>query len=277
MNKLETYIWKDKRLSNSKEQAEWRLIDMGEDQLKQCYQHCKNMLYNNSPNNLGRMLVLDLLDEQIEKCGAELAFRWFKSLRDANGNLVYSDESLMSELREMIPLETDMDYVKGKKYKLQDYFTVPAEFKTVDIKLLQDACRDKLGYFDHSKITMRFLNRLGIYLTHAELNEMNNYTQGHTLKEKFEVIKRQLGLDEFDLRANPNGLTEQEFRDMIHIKTRKGTNKCKYSEMSTNQLKVLRKKVLYALEDEVLVQIKLWETLLKQIEEVAEYNHINLE
>jgi len=47
--------------------------------------------------------------------------------------------------------------------------------------------------------------------------------------------------------------------------------------MSTNQLKVLRKKVLYALEDEVLVQIKLWETLLKQIEEVAEYNHINLE
>lgn len=277
MNKLETYVWRDAKITNNRDEkaVEYRLIDMEPEQLNFAYNHCKHMLYNTDLKNPGRMLVLDTIAKQINDCGAELALRWFKTLRDDKGNILYTDSSLMQDLRNWMSNIPEED--KNQEYTLKDFVQVPPDYKNVTITSLQEACKDMLGLFDHSKISFSFLFRLGVYFTSKEFSEIENFTSGNTLEEKFEVLKVQLGLKEdAPIVANPKGLSEQEFRDMIHMKKNKGYQKCKYSELTTSQLETLKHKVLYAFESQVLKQIKVWTTLMKQIEEVAEYKHIKL-
>lgn len=273
-NRLENYVWRESRLSSDRneKQIEYKLIDMGEYELQAAYDHCKHMLYNPDIKNPGRMLILDQISKQINDCGAELALRWFKSLADKDGNLLYSSMSLLLELRSWIK-----NLPQTKEYRLQDFVKVPLDYKGVTINSLIEACKDNLGYFDYSKISFAFLYRLGIYFTPKELDEMENFTAGNTMHEKFEILKIQLGLKEnIVLKSSPKGLTEQEFRDMIHLKKHKGFQKCKYSELTTSQLETLRRKVLFSLEEEILKQVKTWKVLMSQIEEVAEYKQIIL-
>ena len=51
----------------------------------------------------------------------------------------------------------------------------------------------------------------------------------------------------------------------------------KYSELTTDQLTVLRNKVLFKLENEVMFHIDQWENRINQIRKVAESKGINLE
>ena len=276
-NILETYIWKDAKLTrNSAEKSvEYRLIDMEETQLNFAYNHCKHMLYNTDVKNPGRMIVLNTISEQLDNCLAELAHRWFLSLKDNQGNSLYSDVSLISDLKtwaNMTPKPMDTTLV------LSDFVQVPPDYKGVSIQKLKEACQDALGLFNHSKITLTFLYRLGVYFTSQELVDIQNYTEGNTLEEKFDVLKAQLNLNpEITITANPKGLSEQEFRDMIHMKHRRGFQKCKYSDLTTSQLETLTHKVLYALENQVVRQVHLWTTLMKQIEEIAEFKHFKLD
>ena len=272
-SKIESYVWRDRRLTTDRAEkaAEYKMIDMTDYELQQAYDHCKHMLYNNDPNNLGRTLVLDCISEQLEYCSAELALRWFKSLTDENNNPLYSNDSLLSDIRSWLSTVPDADKTK---YRLQDFVKVHPDYRGVSIDALIKACRDSLGFIDLSKISFSFIYRLGIYFTADELKEMNSYTYSQGLKEKFEILKYQLGLkDDVVLMANPNGLTEQQFRDMIHLKKQKKGFRTKYSELTTGQLETLRKKVLYNLEDEVLFHVNIWTTLMKQIREVAEYKN----
>lgn len=277
MSKIDTYVWKDKRLTKDRQekQAEYRLVDMDEYTLNKAYEHCKNMLYNNDRKYPGRELILKMISEQLNSCGAELALRYFKSLRDENGNPKYSEQSLLSDLREWFP-----DY-NEKNYKLQDLPVhvdrIDSKFYSVSVISLMQACRDALGIFDHSKITFTFLYNNGIYLTQEESANLDKYTFRNTLAEKIEILKLQLGLSEdTDIHINPKGLSEREFRDMIHMKKFKGYAPCKYSELTTSQLETLRNKVLYSLEEKVAYQAMTWRTLMSQIEEVAKYKKYNL-
>ncbi len=57
MNKLNSYVWKEKKQIISKtdfEQCETKMIDMSEIKLKTAYEHCKDMLYNDSKKDPGR-------------------------------------------------------------------------------------------------------------------------------------------------------------------------------------------------------------------------------
>lgn len=269
--KIESYTWRDQRLTSSRSEkaAEYKMIDMLEYQLQQAYDHCKTMLYNNNPINMGRMLVLDMISEQIEYCGAELALRWFKTLKDNNGNYLYSNESLLKDINSWMSVIQDKN---SKTYRLQDFILVPQEYKGITIDSLTKACKNELGYINLSKITFAFIFRQGIYFTEEELKEMYKYTFSNSLKEKFDILKYQLGLkDDVVLKANPNGLTEQQFRDMIHVKKHSGYNRCKYSELTTSQLKTLRERILHDLEEEVMFQVNTWTILMKEIKEVANY------
>lgn len=278
MGDVTTYKWRDKRLTDNRNEApiEYLMINMGEDELQIAYNHCKHMLYNPDYKSPGRMLVLDEIAKQLEYCGAELALRWFKQLTDSQGNLLYSEGNLMTDIRSWLASIPNFD--PDKVYRLQDFVDVPPEYKSISITALQNACRDNLGYFAHSKISLAFIFRMGLYFKPQELEEFDSYTLGHTLQEKFDILKYQLGLkDSVELKPSPSGLTEQEFRDMIHLKKLKGFSRCKYSEMSTSQLETLRKKVLYAFEEEILYQISVWKELMRQIEEVVEYKHYKLD
>lgn len=273
---VESYIWKDRRLSNDRteKQVAYKLIDMDEYSLNKAYEHCKNMLYNQDVANPGRMTVLDIINEQFNYCRAELALRWFTSLQDKDGNLVYSKQSLLSDIRAWL---LSVPPCEDGSYTLQDFLSVPPDFKTVTIDSLMKLCRETAPLFDHSKITIGFICDLGIYFTQRELKDLDNYTVGHTLEEKLDVVKTQLRLkDDVKIRINPSGLTEQEFRDIIHLKKMNRFKRCKYSELTTSQLETLTKKVLYHFEDKVLFQIKVWKNLMSQIEEVAAYKNYKL-
>ena len=274
MTKIDTYVWKDKRLTNDKQekQAEYKLVDMDEYTLNKAYNHCKEMLYNNDKKYPGREIILKMISEQLENCGAELALRYFKNLKYEDGSPKYSDQSLLSDLREWFP-----DY-NEHNYKLQDLPVqvdkIDSKFYSVPVTALMRACRDALGAFDHSKITLTFLFKNGVYFTQEESAELDRFTIRNSLAEKIEILKLQLGLSEIDdIRVNPKGLTEREFRDMIHMKKLKGYHSCKYSELTTSQLETLRNKVLYALEEKVAMQAMTWKEIMRQIEEVAKYKH----
>ena len=278
---INSYTWKDKRLTRDRDekQVEIRMIDMDEDQLQTIYSHCKEMLYNNDPKNPGRMIVIDQIAKQLDCCRAELALRWFKTLQDSKGNYLYTNESLISDLREWLKT------CDGKEtYLLKDFVQVPVDYKNVKVNVLQEACRDALGSFDHSKITHTFIYKLGLYLTQEELRKIDNDLKeaglnpdSYTLQTKItNHIKNPLNITEANININPRGLTEAEFVDMINMKHLKGYRMCKYSSLTTSQLTTLVNKVLYALEDRTKIQANKWKEIMSQIEEVAKYQHFKL-
>jgi len=287
MNNINSYIWKDARLTfdKSEPQVETKLVDMDNDQLQMVYSHCKEMLYNTDPKNAGRMIVIDQIKEQYNKCGAELALRWFKTLTDSKGNLLYTSDSLLSELRSYVSNLPGWEEDR-ESFQLKHLLEVPVEYKNVRIVDLMDACKDGLGIFNHSKITYTFIfNQLGVYLTQEELKEIDKDLSlagldpdKISLRTKIENhIKVPLGLYNTEIKINSKGLTGSELRDMINMKKFKGYRACKYSVLTTSQLQTLRTKVLHVLEDRTIYQAKKWKEIMRQIEEVAKYKKYKLD
>lgn len=62
-----------------------------------------------------------------------------------------------------------------------------------------------------------------------------------------------------------------ELRAMVNLRTKK------YSELTTEQLTVLRNKVLFRLENEVMYHANQWEKKMDEIRKVAESKNITLE
>ena len=284
--KIDSYIWKDARVKDMQNpiQVETRLVDMTDDQLQMCYMHCKEMLYNTDPKNLGRMIVLQQISKQLDCIGAELALRYFKSLQDSSGNYIYTNEGLLCDILSWI--RSIPNYSAQDNYRLKDILQVPSEYQGVLLEELIKACKDTLGAFNHSKITRTFIyDYMGIYLTSEELKDIDNDLRNNGLdpsKISFQTkidnhIKFPLGLQNINVKINPNGLNGKEFTDMINLKKLKGYKYCKYSALSDSQLHTLRLKVLHTLEARVANQARRWSNLMNQIEEVAKYKHYTLE
>lgn len=281
-NNINSYIWKDARISpNRKEkQVETKLITMDEDQLQNCYTHAKEMLYNNDSKNPGRMIVINDLVNQRQKCNAELCLRWFLDLKNDKGEFIYSTkEGLMSELQSWKEA-----FNANEKTCLKEFIQIPAEYGNVKVSMLEEACRDALGGFDHSKISFTFIYNLGLYLTQEERREIDNDLQAaglnpddYTLQAKIDNhVKVPLSITGAEIKINPRGLTLAEFKNMINMKHYKGYKMCKYSNLSTDQLHTLVSKVLYALEERTRWQAKKWQEIMSQIEEVANYQNFKL-
>lgn len=274
---IQKYVWKEKRLTNDRneKQMEYKMVDLDENSLNTIYNHCKHMLYNVDPKNLGRMVVLDKIEEQLDSCRAELACRYFKSLKDSEGNDVYTSQNLYTTLKDY--LNAIPDYNPDNVYLLGDILKVPNELKNTKMSYLLLAAKDQLGIFDHSKLTYSFIYKLGIFFTPSELQELENWNDNkNSLRLKIEDLKLQLGISNVDIRSNPHGLSAKQLTDMVHLKKFKNYRSCKYSQLSTSQLETLVKKVLYEFQDTVIKQITGWRTLMTQIEEVAKYKNYSL-
>ena len=86
------------------------------------------------------------------------------------------------------------------------------------------------------------------------------------------IIKERLNIkNTVRLTVKPTGLNFNELRAMVNLRPKK------YSELTTDQLMVLRNKVLFRLENEVLFQIDQWEERIRQLKLVAENRGITLE
>ena len=69
-----------------------------------------------------------------------------------------------------------------------------------------------------------------------------------------------------NLRICNTGLSYNEFRSMYYLK------RDKYSNLTTDQLKLLSNKVLYRFQDQCELQAKQWEDKIREIKEVADSN-----
>ena len=256
---LKTYVWKGPKQKVNGEiiQVTTKLVDATQEELQQFFQYCNLMLHNTSKNKPGRYPVLCTIIDQLNKCNAELLLRWFR-------NEKIDQSSLLIAIRDFVSNNKD---VIGPKEKLlaKDIANVPNIFSNIPVTLLEDACLDILGKFNKKHITLTFIAKQGIVLTQKEQKELvGTLKSDGTIQSWEDVLKQQCSLpDTINIIFKQKGFTYPEFKTMINIKNDK------YSAMSSDQLKVLRDKLLPSLEKEVNKHITFWESQKDKIQQIA--------
>lgn len=113
----------------------------------------------------------------------------------------------------------------------------------------------------------------GVWFTPEEMKDLTiKDEETGEVRDRLEVVKENLALgNNIPLKVTPKGLTYSQLRAMTTLKSKK------YSELTTEQLKTLRNRILFALRDDCKFHIKQWETRMKQLEMVAESKGFMLE
>lgn len=278
-NNVENFIWKGpkKEVNGVRVQEEVKLIDATPEQLNKFYAHCMSMLYSNDKKNPGRTILLDIIKRQRQKCNAELYLRWLENKYQTNIPDVrkpYPRFLYNSDIREA--LEVNKDSIPSEEYANTPITVltdgVPMEFRDVTIQDVLLGAVGVLGLFDRSHISLSFITKMGVWLTDKEMNELLERDKDGKARNRIDVIKERFNLrKDIKLYPNENGLSYTELRAMLNLKTKK------YSELTTDQLLVLRDKVLFRFEDEVRFHISQWEDIINKIERVSEIKGITLE
>lgn len=264
---INSFVWKGVKTldeNGNYKQAEQRLIDMNAYDLNVCYDHCKKMLFNTESQNPGRYIVLEIISDQKDKCGAELF------LRHVEQNYSMSRFSLMTTLKDFLTLNKEV--FKTRKGLINDMFDkIPNEFENLPLNLVVDGCLDQLGAFNKKHITRTFVLKQGIWLTPAESKDLI-VPEKSDMKDRLEIIREHLNLKEIEkLYINSRGINYTQMRAMLTLKPNK-----KYTDLTTNQLETLRNRILFNLEETVKNHISSWERRMEEIEMVATHNKIKI-
>ena len=265
---INSFIWKGtKKLDeNGKyKQSEKKLIDMTVQELNACYDHCKTMLFNKDVKNPGRYLVLEIIAEQKDRCGAELFLRYVEQEKDI------SRFTLMNMLNSF--LSNNKENLKGVKPIISHMFSgIPDEFDQVPLSLLMDGCLDRLGAFNKKHVTRTFILKQGIWLTPAESKDLIEHDADGRPVDRLTIIKDRLSIKDIEtLYINSKGLNFTQMRAMLNLKPNK-----KYMDLTTVQLETLRYRILFNLEETVKKHIADWEHRMEEIERVAEFKGFKL-
>lgn len=272
-NDIKSFVWKLARKSDGT-QEEIKLVDAIPEQLNQFYKHCKSMLYSTDKLNPGRYVLLKIIEEQRNKCNVELFLRKLESGSICADNKPYPRHLYIQDIRAyMNAHKNEFPSNELKNISISSISGgLPREFGRISIEDVLDGGLDQLGWFDNKHITFSFILNMGVYLTPSELKEFDEKDSDGNPRKKPELIKERLGLKpSVELVVKPTGLNFNELRAMINLKPKK------YSELTTDQLTVLRNKVLFRLENEVLFHIEQWEERIRQLKLVAESRGITLE
>lgn len=258
---LSSFIWKGHKTLDELgkyKQTERRLVDMSESELKSCYDHCKTMLFNKDTQNPGRYVVLELIADQRDRCGAELF------LRHVEQNNGMSRFTLIGAINEF--LANNREALKGTKPTMSIVFSnIPKEFQKLPLNLVIDGCLDRLGAFNKKHITRTFILKQGIWLTPTESKDLVEYDASGNLIDRLLVIRERLNVKDVEkLYLNAKGLNYTQMRAMLNIKPNK-----KYMDLTTTQLETLRNRILFSLEETVKNHILSWERRMEEIELVS--------
>ena len=276
---VENFVWKGpkKEINGVRVQEEIKLIDATPEQLKQFYAHCQSMLYSEDKKNPGRKILLNIIKDQRQKCNAELYLRWLENKYLTNipeQRVVYPRFLYVKDIREA--LELNIETIKKEAYSTTPITIltsgVPMEFRDVTINDVILGGVDLLGLFDRSHLSLSFITKMGVWLTDKEMNELLERDENGKARNRIEVIKERFNLrKDINLYPNEHGLSYNELRAMLNLKTKK------YSELTTDQLVVLRDKVLFRFEDEVRFHISQWEDIISKLKQVATIKNVDLE
>ena len=263
---FKSFIWKGNKTldKNGKyQQSEKKMLDMSENELKSCYNHCKTMLFNRDSQNPGRYLVLEIISDQKDRCGAELFLRFLEQ----NKNM--SRFSLLGTINEF--LSKNKEVFKLKKPILEDVFSsIPEEYEKLPLSLIVDGCLDKLGAFNKKHITRTFVLKHGIWLTPSEVKDLTESETETT--DRLSLIRERLSLKDVEkLYINSKGINFTQMRAMLNLKPNK-----KYMDLTTVQLETLRYKMLFNLEETVKSHINSWEKRMEEIEQISNFKNFKL-
>lgn len=263
MNSVNSYVWiyKDKRSV--------KLMDMPADELQKSAKHCWEMLYNENSWNVGRLIVRKNIYNIIDACNAELFVRFL--LHESGLDTFKTRKDLLDCINEF---RTNYDEDILDQPISIIFNGLKPEFEKITIRLLMDACFDKLGVFNSKIINSKFLLYQGIWLTNQEKVDLTEKDENGVMKDRKEVICERLGLniDPKQLRFNQKGLSYAEFRSVIQL-----SPMSKISSLPSNTLATLRDKVLLLLDNDLDHHINKWTKLLKNCQEVADIRHIPLD
>ena len=272
-NDTKSFVWKLARKADGT-QEEIRLLDASEEQLNTFYKHCKSMLHSEDKLNPGRYVLLKIIEEQRRKCNVELFLRKLESGSICSDNKPYPRHLYIQDIRSyMNTHKEDFPSNELKEISISSISGgLPREFGRISIDEVLNGCLDQLGYFDNKHVTFSFILNMGVYLTPEEMKEFDVKDKDGNTRSKLEVIKERLGIKpSVRLTVKPTGLNFNELRAMVNLKSKK------YSDLTTDQLTVLRNKVLFRLENEVMFHIEQWEERMRQIELVAKERGIMLD
>lgn len=276
-NNPKNFIWKGpkKMVNGELMQEEVKLIDASPEELNKYYGHCVSMLKNVDKNNPGRLVLLDIIKDQRERCNTELLMRYLEGS--------YKQDEMRKKYPRFEYLKAIREYMKkNPEWFPQDRMheilvtsvtgSLPDEFTGITLDLVEKGCLyTPLGVFDKKHITLTFITKLGLWLDEKEKKEFNEEAKV-TGKTRIDLIKERCSLKPTtNIKISSKGLLNfREFRAMINLRNKR------YTELTTDQLVVLRDKVLFALENEVNYHISQWVNKIKEIAQVAEINGIEL-
>lgn len=257
---VNSYVWKGPRINGVQE--EFKLIDADYDTLKKWYNRCITMLNNTDVHTPGRLVLVNIIDDQIARCRAELLMRWLRKEKQ------YTNIKCLQDLRQIIANNKDVLTPETiKTYPICEVMSgLPIEFQTVSVGNVLDACMDLLGVFDCSHVTRNFIVKMGLWFTPQELQNELCQRDPNTGKprNRLEVVREILKVDPaIRLRISETGLTFNEFKAIFNIQ------KDKYSSYSSEQLNVLANKILYRLQNQCEEQAKQWQDKANEIAKVA--------
>lgn len=272
-NDTKSFVWKLARKTDGT-QEEIRLVDATPEQLNTFYKHCESMLYSTDKLNPGRYTLLNIIEEQRRKCTVEIFLRKLESGSLCADKQPYPRYLYLQDLRAYMNAHKS-DFPSNELGNISIATCtggLPREFERISIEEVLDGALDQMGVFDNKHITFSFILNMGVYLTPAEMKELDEKDKEGNTRSKLEVLKERLGIkDTVRLVVKPTGLNFNEIRAMINLRSKK------YSELTTDQLTVLRNKVLFRLENEVQFHINQWEERIRQIRLVAQEREIILE
>ena len=260
-NDINTYIWKGPKVNGVQEEI--RLVDASFEQLQKFYNHCVQMLSNSDSKNPGRLTLMDIVNDQIQRCRAELLIRWLRAEKHyTNTNCLEDLRAIISNNREVLTQEAIRtmpisNIING----------LPIEFERVPISLVMDACLDSLGQFDNSHLTLSFIVKMGLWFTNQEMQKELYKKDPVTGKamNRLELVSKELRLNpSIVLKVSDTGLSYAEFKSMCKLK------RDKYANLTSDQLRLLSNKVLYRFQAQCEHQAKQWQDKINEIIKVAE-------
>ena len=265
-NDLNNFVWKGPKVNGVQEEI--RLVDADFYQLQKFYNHCNEMLYNKDSKYPGRVVLKDIVQDQIQRCRAELLIRWLRSEKQyTTTNCLEDLRAIISNNKEELTQEVIKTYAIGNIMN-----GLPIEFERVPISLVMDACLDSLGVLDNSHLTLNFIVKMGLWFTPQEMQKP--VAEGGLYKKdpetgkavnRLEVVTKELRLNpSISLRIDNTGLSYAEFRSMCRLK------RDKYANLTSDQLRLLSNKVLYRFQDQCEMQAKQWQDKIAEILKVAE-------
>ena len=166
-NDINSFVWKGARVKIGDQfvQEEIQLVKASDAQLQNFYNYCNTMLYNTSKDYPGRHIVLNAIEDQYNRCDAELCLRKLESSEDSK----IPRHKLNIQIQKTLALNPDINV---KDLTFGNVANVEDEYADIPLPLIVEGCIDQLGIFDRRYLKLSFILRQGVWLTQQELADL---------------------------------------------------------------------------------------------------------